>query len=259
MKERPILDERVLLALEVCRPGSDDANDPALDFLADELASNPKLRELYERLQQIDATLTTCFRDVPVPEGLPQRLLARLVESTPAVRPRSTVSRRRWILAAGSLVGAAAVWFAALWLGQPASYSEQDVLNEASRLFAAEAQQPPDPGNLLEELDPPLAFGPSRFVAKGLRGVRWRRMGGFLGRRGVAYDMDQGGTRAVLYVVKHQGISGLRADLPPSKPRYITPECATSAWREGKRMYVLVVRGNARAYRSFLTRRGPLT
>ena len=163
------------------------------------------------------------------------------------------------MLAAGGLVGAAAVWFAALWLGQPASFSEQDALNEAIRLFGAEAQQPPGPGNLLSQQDPPSTFGPSRFVARGLRGVRWRRMVGFLGRRGVAYDMDQGGVKAVLYVVDHRGISGLRAGSPPSKPRYNTAGCATSVWREGKRMYVLVVRGNARAYRGFLTRRGPLT
>ncbi len=259
MKEQPIFDERILEALEVCRPGSDDANDPALDFLADELARNPELRLLHEQLQQIDATLSACFADVPVPEGLQERLLAHLAEATPEVQPRSNVSRRRWMLAAGSLVGAAAVWFAALWLGQPASYSEQDALNEAIRLFSAEAQQPPEPGNLLAQLDPPSTFGPSRFVAKGLRGVRWRRMGGFLGRRGVAYDMDQGGVRAVLYVVDHRGISGLRAGSPPSKPRYNTAGCATSAWREGRRMYVLVVRGNARAYRGFLSRRGPLT
>ncbi len=259
MKEQPIFDERILQALEVCRPGSNDANDPALDFLADELASNPKLRELYERLQQTDATLTACFRDVPVPEGLQERLLAHLAEAAPPVQPRSNVTRRRWILAAGSLVGTAAVWFAALWLGQPASYSEQDALNEAIRLFAAEAQQPPAPGNLLAQLDPPSTFGPSRFVARGLRGVRWRRMDDFLGRRGVAYDMEQGGVKAVLYVVDHRGISGLRADSPPSKPRSDTAGRATSAWREGKRMYVLVVRGNARAYRGFLSRRGPLT
>ena len=78
MTNRPIRDERILEAIEACRPGSDDATDPALAYLAAALAADPELENLYGRLQQVDGMMAAGFRNVPVPEGLKQRLLERL-------------------------------------------------------------------------------------------------------------------------------------------------------------------------------------
>ena len=78
MKNRPIPDERILEAIEACRPGSDDVADPALAYLAAAMAADPELENLYARLQQVDGMLTADFRRVPVPEGLDHRLLERL-------------------------------------------------------------------------------------------------------------------------------------------------------------------------------------
>jgi hypothetical protein len=76
--EQPGSDRRILEAIEVCRPGSNDLAEPALGFLAEKLATDASLRDLYERMQRVDARLAAAFRDVPVPERLAQRLLEHL-------------------------------------------------------------------------------------------------------------------------------------------------------------------------------------
>ncbi len=78
MLEEPIRDGRLLEAMEACRPKSEDLSDPGLAFLAAELAVNPALREQFERLGRLDQAVSEALADVPVPEGLDRRILARL-------------------------------------------------------------------------------------------------------------------------------------------------------------------------------------
>ena len=81
MDHPPKHDERLLEALEACRPGSADLSDPALAHLAAEIAVDPALERLYERLQQIDARVAAAFQEVPVPAGLAERISERLAEA----------------------------------------------------------------------------------------------------------------------------------------------------------------------------------
>ena len=83
MEDEPIQDVHILEAIEACRPGSNDLSDPGLAFLATELAARAELDDAYERLQRLDAMLAVAFKDVPVPEGLGQRILARLAAARP--------------------------------------------------------------------------------------------------------------------------------------------------------------------------------
>ena len=78
MSDQPIQDPRIREAMEACRPGSDDLEDPALVFLAEQLAADPKLGHVFERLQRLDGTVAEAFGDVPVPDGLADRITARL-------------------------------------------------------------------------------------------------------------------------------------------------------------------------------------
>ncbi len=78
MREEPIRDERLIEAMEACRTESEDLSDPRLAFLAAELAVDPALREQFERLGRLDRAVGEAFGDVPVPEGLDRRILARL-------------------------------------------------------------------------------------------------------------------------------------------------------------------------------------
>jgi len=75
----------------------------------------------------VDACLTKAFRDVAVPEGLAERLLAGLAVERP--RRRS----RRWLLAGGGLLAAAASIVLAVWLGgqKGVCVSEECAIDEA--------------------------------------------------------------------------------------------------------------------------------
>jgi len=256
MDNQPIRDERILHAIEACRPGSDDVADPALEFLAAELDADPQLAELYDRLQQLDSKLAAAFREVPVPEGLEQRLLDRLAtaEAASPVSPRPKRVSRRWLLAGSAAVTVAAAVLVAVGIGIPGpdDDGEQAVLDEGIRFFNKESAEL---GVLLADKAPPSGYPISRAVLR-LPEIRWRRIEGFAGRNGVAYDLSRGGVRATLHVVKPQ-VAGLPTRAPAS-PMRSTGQRSASAWNEGGVLYVLVVHGDARTYRGFLAPRGPL-
>jgi hypothetical protein len=65
-------------AMDVCRPDSEDLQQPEMAALAEAIRSDPEVRRRYERSQRFDVAVTGMFRDVPVPEGLENRLLAAI-------------------------------------------------------------------------------------------------------------------------------------------------------------------------------------
>ncbi|MGA2034471.1 MAG: hypothetical protein ABSG68_19670 [Thermoguttaceae bacterium] len=101
-------DHRILEALEACRPGSEDRRDPGLAPLDERLAQDPELRERYRRTQSIDASLAAAFQDVPIPQGLSDRLLARLADATreaPSLPPGEGRGEGIWDKRGGSSAG----------------------------------------------------------------------------------------------------------------------------------------------------------
>jgi hypothetical protein len=261
MDDQPIRDRRILESLEACRPGAGDVTDPEFAHLAEALAADPELRGLYERLQRTDAVLARCIRDVPVPEGLAERLTLRLAaarteceaEDAAAPRPARRFSRR-WLAVSGALLtaAAAALVVALIDRGGPPLASDPDTIHrDAIDFFNAET---PEAGYAISEESPPRGYEFSPELRKP-GGMRWRNVRGFLGRTGVAYDLRVGGTTATLYVVRC-----VAPDLPraPSEAPLVTGDCAVSAWQSGDCLYVLVVSGGTESYRQFLPR-GPLT
>lgn len=67
-----------LPAIDACRPASDDLSLVELHELAAELATNPRLAQMHDRIQSLDAAIARAVVDVPVPEGLQARLMASL-------------------------------------------------------------------------------------------------------------------------------------------------------------------------------------
>jgi hypothetical protein len=276
MDSPPIRDERVLEALEACRPGSADLSDPALAHLAAEMAVDPGLERLYERLQQVDARLAAAFPDVPVPAGLAERIAERLAVAAPpaegaevpggrtegedrraerggrraevesesvALRPRRI--SRRWLLAGLTTLSAAACLLVAVWIGGINSkpYTASAVREQAIDFFANDEAAP-------GQLDAfPEDYPFSRDVER-RDGTRWRTIRGFLGHTGVAYDLPaREGVRATLYVVDCD-VEGLLGQ-PPSEPDANTADFWAAAWRDQGRVYVLVVQGTKADYRDF--------
>jgi hypothetical protein len=196
-----------------------------------------------EMRDSVDACLTRAFRDVPVPDGLAERLLAGLATK----QPRRS---RRWLLAAGGMLTAAATLLFALWLRAPAEspLSEDTVCAEAIRLFDVGFNQP---GSLLAKTPAPSSLPFSQWVFCAPQ-ASWRNLGDFLGGHGVVYELrGPGGTRAALYCVARNGISGFDT-MPTSSPASSTAGCFASAWQEGGLLYVLVVQGDQSTYRGYL-------
>ncbi len=243
MDKQPPNDERVIEALEACRAGDGDPSD--LDL------ADPALVELRRRIQGTDDVIAAVMQDVPIPDGLAARLLERLETSRP--RPRRV--SRRWAVVGGSLLTVAAGLLIAAWIGISSAtpYDESIVLAEAIELFNSEQAAK---GFLLSENQPPASYPFSRDVLR-IPGISWRKINDFLGREGIAYDLrGQGGSLATLYVVNRK-LSCL-SGVPARNARRNTGGVLTSAWQDGDLLYVLVVRGGPRSYRSFLAPLGPV-
>jgi len=269
----PIRDPRVLEAIEACRPGSDDMEDPALALAAAEMAASPELRDLFERLQQVDGTIGSAFQNVPVPEGLADRITTRLASvrnghgapgsdlegaETPApepIREASTPRRRisrRWVLlgSGGAIVAASLAVAFLVREARPVALGEADVLDEANSHFDGDGGLE---GRLVMERPSPPDFpaGPEFGVSK-FRKLRWRSIGDFLGCKGVAYDITPPGTaRATLYVVKCTEVLKL-SPRPAYTPMSTTRNRSVGMWQTGDLLYVLVVEGGQREYQRFL-------
>lgn len=284
MHNGPIRDERIVEAVECCRPGSADVADPALAFLGAEMAADRGLEDIYERLQRLDARLAAAFQDVPVPEGLADRLLRQLAAAGPleatgpleivsiaveqpadaplpatvAVAPRRV--SRRWLLAAAVPLAAAAGLFVAFVVGllrgpDVKEYTGSMVMEEAVALFMRELADPKTADHGPADARPKeYPFG--RDVCDATA-VQWRSIDDFAGQRGVAYDLPgpRNDTQATLYVVRCT-VEDLperpRPDLPEC--RYSTGNCYTLAWQDRQRglLYVLVYNGREDDHRFYL-------
>ncbi|MGA2798145.1 MAG: hypothetical protein ABSE63_11225 [Thermoguttaceae bacterium] len=281
MKKHLHLDEQTWEALESCPLGDCDLADPAMAHLTAEMAANPQLQKILDRIEHLDGKIAAAFQDVSIPPGLIQRVLHRLSHARlgiPAIyqsnakpdRPinindvekaasspsqgKRKVSRRR-LLVAGGLLSAAGMLFIALWLNfhNVESYTEQTVIDEAIRFFEADNT---DGQTTLAEKSPPKAYPFSRAVIFS-QGVCRREIRDFLGRAGTAYDLPgRNGRRATLYVIK-QSAQGLGNE-PQFRP-FTTGGLSASAWQEGGLLYVLVVQGEPNTYQNYLNLpRGPV-
>ncbi len=229
MKSLPTADPRILEALEACRPGSEDLQDPAMEPLRRQMGLFPELADLYSRLQRTDRAVAEALARVPVPEGLADRVLGRLASSpspcepghTPAARtiPRKW-RRRAWLVAAGTMAIAASVVLVVL-LNSPKlpSLSAEQALGDAIAFFNADTRTG---GTLLGiEPQPPASYALSQALPTRGSQVQWRWVDGLLDGRSVAYDIvAPSGVSATVYVIRRP-LSGL-GDFPPGTPMLAT-------------------------------------
>lgn len=261
MGSDPARNDRLIEALEACRPGTDDVALPELQ-LEEALASDAHLRELHERLQRTDARLAAAFGEVPVPEDLEQRILARLEDESKRNAGGATHrGGRRWWMAASAVVAVAASLFVAFWLGLPGTQprDEAGILAAVLQQFAVEAQSERLAGRLVSEEPPPDRFPMSRAVAR-VPELRWRLVRGLLGRQAVVYDFPAAEGRGASLYVMAAGDSEIARTRPATHPIQSTGGFCASVWKEGDRLYALVVRGDVRDYRRLIyAPSGPLT
>ena len=258
------MDRRTIEGLEACRPNSDDLRSPELSDVARCVQQDPETRIAYERVQAWDASISNALEQVPVPAGLAERILGRLEPVSLPAQPDAVIlaistaeqmvterktsgwsrpirfgSRRQW-LAAGSLTAAALLVtaFLSTWL-------RTDVPRPLEGLADGWLQRLADSWQPAEQAPRGFAL-PSGVTATPMG---WQQLGN---PRGVAYKLSDGkaGT-ATLFVVR-LSVTGLPI-APPTVPQSTTGGKAVAYWQSGSLVYVLVIEGNERSYRNFVS------
>lgn len=239
--------------IDACRPGSRDIDLSEMSPLADQMIADPELHHRYLRTQQLDARLAGAIDEVSVPDGLRERILARLRESPGSTAPippvgtaaRAEPSRRRWLIAIAAvaaslllLAGGYAFWPRPV----PLTY---DRLLDLSSQWYEQLQDKPGWQSLApgaEIRDFPLAEGIRA------RPLRWADMSSLVGQPACAYDLPiAGNSRAALFVIPaDRRIAGSTL---PFNPASSTGGLMIGCWQSREFVYVLVVEGNELNYR----------
>ena len=269
-------------AIDACRPapsedaslpaehaGSADLRDfdqPELEFLAAHLEAHPEDRQRLESVQKFDRQIRAQLADVPVPEGLADRLLAGLQQESgdqnaplsseafdeavsaepvsqgvirPADQEKPTRGLKWWV----GIAVAASIFVLLSSLLQPSPPLNIDdvhtaALNWANQQAAIQfaADNPEELQRLTEKFPQSSLVSARRTGANPLKN--------FLGRNGMAYSFtSQNGAQATLLVVQ-TGKDEAIADIPIGKPSnhpYNTAGLSLLVWRENELLYVLVV------------------
>lgn len=104
--------------LQACRPGGQDADNPAFAAALEQARKCPDLRRWFEEEQAFDAAVAAKLRAVAVPAGLKAEILTGgKVLKMPPFR-----QRRKWLAAA---CAAALAIIAGVWLGREGSHAKQ--------------------------------------------------------------------------------------------------------------------------------------
>lgn len=221
----------------------------------------PEVREYIERT---DRAIAAAMQQVPVPEGLAERILANLAHQQPAAacsagdhgpaitRPRPwAIARRRraprFKVALGGAAVAAAIGLVAFALRparEPidAAYVEQ----LAQDLYAAD-----DRDADLFATDVPRDFPLDARLSTG-RVYGWRKVArGLLDLPTIAYELtSRRNARATLYVVSSKSLDLTRIGVAP-QPAISTGGVTIGVWQNGGQLYVLVVQGGPAEFQSY--------
>lgn len=271
-------DQEIQQAIDACRPGSDDLQRPEMSALAEAVRCDPDVHHRYECSQQFDASVIGLFRDVPVPAGLVDRLLAAVdpssrrttAESQEPVTPLSSehdvrkgaervnrgsprARRRIWPIMAGSLTAVAALGGFLLLVpyfgvGEPRADDER--LPDEIMLWADavvrqgwnEDLQTP------EVLERPLDRRAVRASPQ-----RWCSIATAYDSQTVVYDVAPRGTEmALVFCMRSRVRNSTLREMPPWNAVSATGGLTLGVWRREDLVYVLVVRGGPLRYRELI-------
>ena len=259
MKDKPSDQTRRIEAIELAHRGRADSADPSMARLHAVLDQRPHWTQLCEQSKLADQRLQTALRDVPVPQGLAERILDRLAAQPPADVPTTThktfrqpdtvkkTNRRRWIGVSATLLAVSLLVAVVLCVWNSGRLSSAQLFDEAIAQFVPEQTAP---GELLTQAIPSHPFSRDILCP---RDTRWRTIDDFAGHRAVAYEMTTPtGRRATLFVVSCSHPITELGGLPPYHPQPVTGGITVGTWQSDGFAYALVVEGNARTYRQFL-------
>ena len=252
--------------LDACRPGMSDECLPEMHELAEQLEPNSELRETYGRSQQLDYRIAEAFRDVDVPVGLEDRLLAALAHNEPpmaaeeeiqqpertvdlATNPRtSNIRAKRKRITWGIGLVAALSLVAAMFISLDGWRRELPV-SEVCRLTPDWVEALPTEGwqeNGIARAGDRMPSGirPSRW--------EWQEVTTPLGST-LVLRTQVDGQFAYLMISSAKAAKTL-LPMPPGSPMNVTGPYRIGVWGKGNLVYVLAVDGGDRMYRSLVRR-----
>ncbi len=254
----PRLDRRTTEGIEACRPHSDDLRSAELADVAQRVANEEPARLFHEHVQRWDTAVAAAMEDVSVPAGLAERITAGLAAkalggASPAQDaivsmadspPLPRRSRRRRLAAASALTAAAAILVALVFsdLLRPRVEVPWEVMADR---WQESLNTKPDAWHDGQQL--PRGFAVPPGVLGTLGG--WQPLGS---AAGVAIRLVRGdGREAMLFAVR--GSSATLPSGPSARPQSTTGGKAVGYWHSGGVIYVLVVPGDERLYRQFVS------
>jgi hypothetical protein len=238
----------IVEAIDACRPGSNDLDAPEMNDLARRLKEDRRVAAAFESLQRWDVKVGNAVGDVPVPEGLQTRILARLMSAESdrtVVAPEAVPAPRRvWLgiaVAASVTLVLTTAWF---WSRTAPVTAE----NLSARVDSWRQQI--DPNAWQSTGSAPGSYPVSRRVLG--RRFGWQSVGqGVV----VAYDLAGPGEASAVLLVVRVRLAGL-PKRPPARAIW-TQNRSVAAWQSGALLYVLVVDGPPARYRRLLDLRRP--
>ncbi|MHB8973532.1 MAG: hypothetical protein ACYC3X_26920 [Pirellulaceae bacterium] len=281
MKRREILE-----LLDGCQADLRDLTEEETRTLVATLEQDSELQDQWQTIQAWDAEIRRVFRDVPVPDGLADRLSAAVAAESPgspvppatpnaamtphamtpdsrlpdieaareAPLPRVQLARsgRRWWLtrparlAAGLLATSAVLLFAAWFAHWGLGWGDQLTAQQVAGASLAWTKQL-DP-EAWQSANWPDADYPLDPSVR-LRIVGWQHCSALTDSQAVAYraELPPARTTALLYVIRtRQG--RLLPALPPTVPDSTTGDFCVGVWKNNDCLYVLVVPGGPSGY-----------
>ena len=256
--------EHIRELMEAFRPGHDDLSSPEFRLLARRLQSDERLREQFERSQQVDLAIATAIQDVAVPPELADRLLDRLsaesftegpVSEGPVTEVQSGEGHRlqvrgRWApwgasAAAVSCV-AAAIWLL-VFMMQPDVWTLGQVAQSAFRWTRADSRL-----EVWHNLNAKIqADFPPRLPSRAQVALRkWQRA---VDSKAVCYQLRTADGRGAAYLVVLPG-RGIKSFPTTPKLTDMTAGWCVAVWAEKGHLYALVIEGSERRYRQLFPR-----
>jgi hypothetical protein len=206
------------------------------------------------KVERIDRAVARAMEQVPLPEGLSERILGAL-----PIERRSRFGRRRMLIygTAATVLFAVGLAFARGRL----SVRSIDYDTLIAEVGDAHRQLEHGDGETLNRKGNSVTdryFCPSDVVTNSA--TRWLAVRNILGRKGAVYELtNRRGVRATLYVLDLHSFRRPVVALPTSPPVGSSALGHTAgAWTEGNMLFVLLVEGDVEQYQSFLHRKGGL-
>jgi hypothetical protein len=269
MNEENELSSEAIVAIEACRPDSEDASLPEVaSALAGE--SSVCVAGYRRSSERFDRAVTSAVRQVAVPEGLAERLLVGLAadsaseellacptDAEPTIDLAKDITRnnrfawrsRRFALA-GAVLATVASLLAVVFLRATRETPDTGDIQALARAFYESDEH----RNALSVPPTSITLPVSSNTVLGYRDIT------LFERSGEAYELDAQvrgrHVKGTLYVVPLRSLWGPKlSGLPGSPVPFGTSGMTIAAWQSGSNAYVMVVQGDERAFWSFFVQK----